>query len=63
MLVFMGIGGYILYQVQMKLDEANVLLGKSQQSIQALEDRLSATGTDVSLTLQSMQEQLGTNVS
>ena len=30
--------------------------------IQALEDRLSATGTDVSLTLQSMQEQLGTNV-
>ena len=62
MLVFMGIGGYILYQVQMKLDEANVLLGKSQQSIQALEDRLSATGTDVSLTLQSMQEQLGTNV-
>ena len=36
-----------------------MLLGKSQQSIQALEDRLSATGTDVSLTLQSMQEQLG----
>ena len=60
---FMGIGGYILHQVQMKLDESNVLLGKSQQSIQALEDRLSATGTDVSLTLQSMQEQLGTNVS
>ena len=63
MVVVMGVGGYILYQVQMKLDESNVLLGKSQRSIQELEDRLSATGTDVSLTLQSMQEQLGTNVS
>ena len=62
MLIFMGIGGYMLFQVQIKLDEANGLLGKSQQSIQALEERLSATGTDVSLTLKKMQDQQETNV-
>ena len=61
MVIVMGVGGYTLYEVQLKLDEANVLLGKGQDNIKALEDRLAATGTDVSKTLQDMQEQIKEN--
>ncbi len=61
--IMMAIGGYILYEVQGKLDQSNVLLKKGQDSVQKLEDRLSATGTDVSKTLQKMQSQMDTNVS
>jgi chromosome segregation ATPase len=61
MVIVMGVGGYTLYEVQLKLDEANVLLAKGQDNIKALEDRLAATGTDVSKTLQDMQEQIKEN--
>jgi len=47
MLLVMGFGGYVLFQVQTKLDEANRLLEKSQTSIGELESRLAATGSDV----------------
>ena len=57
----MGVGGYYLYEVQLKLNEANLLLVKGQDNIKALEDRLAATGTDVSKTLQDMQEQTKEN--
>jgi len=62
MVIVMGFGGYVLYEVQKKLVEANELLSKSQDSILELEGRLAATGTDVSKTLQEMQGQAETNV-
>ena len=61
--VMMGVGGFVLMEVQKKLDQSNVLLQKGQESVQQLEDRLSATGTDVSKTLQNLQAKMGTNVS
>ena len=61
--VMMGVGGFILIEVQKKLDQSNVLLQKGQESVQQLENRLSATGTDVSKTLQDMQVRMDTNVS
>jgi len=56
MLLVMGFGGYVLFQVQTKLD-------KSQASIGELESRLAATGTDVSKTFETMQAQSNTNMS
>jgi chromosome segregation ATPase len=61
--IMMGVGGFVLIEVQKKLDQSNVLLQKGQESVQQLEDRLSATGTDVSKTLQNMQGKMDTNVS
>lgn len=61
MAIVMGIGGYALYEVQQKLDQADILLTISQKSISDLNDRLAATGTDVSKTLQSMQVDIGDN--
>lgn len=61
--IMMGVGGFTLYEVQKKLDQSDVLLTKGQQSVQQLEDRLAATGTDVSTTLQNMQSQMDTNIS
>ena len=63
MLLVMGFGGYVLLQVQNKLNEANGLLSKSQASIGELEARLAATGSDVSKTFETMQEQSNTNLS
>ena len=57
MVIVMGFGGYVLYEVQKKLVEANALLSTGQESILELEGRLAATGTDVSKTLQEMQDQ------
>jgi methyl-accepting chemotaxis protein len=61
--LMMGLGGFVLIEVQKKLDQSNVLLQKGQESVQQLEDRLSATGTDVSKTLQNLQVKMDTNVS
>ena len=61
MVIMMGFGGYTLWEVQQKLDQANVLLAKGQENIQDLENRLAATGTDVSKTLQDMQGQIREN--
>lgn len=61
MAVIMGVGGYTIYEVQQKLNQANVLLEKGQENISALEARLAATGTDVSKTLQEMQGKIGDN--
>ena len=59
--IVMGVGGYALYEVQQKLDQADILLTISQKSISDLNDRLAATGTDVSKTLQSIQVDIGEN--
>jgi chromosome segregation ATPase len=61
--LMMGLGGFVLIEVQKKLEQSNVLLQKGQESVQQLEDRLSATGTDVSKTLQNLQVKMDTNVS
>ena len=61
MVIMMGYGGYILWEVQQKLVQANVLLAKGQENIQDLDNRLAATGTDVSKTLQDMQSQIREN--
>lgn len=63
MAIMMGVGGYTLFEVREKLDLANTLLAKGQQNIRDLEDRLAATGTDVSKTLQNVQSSLETNYS
>jgi len=63
MAIMMGIGGFTLYEVQKKLDRSNVLLSKGQENLQQLDNRLNASGTDVSKTFQSMQSQMKTNVS
>ena len=63
MLLMMGFGGYVLFQVQTKLDQANGLLATSQASIGELESRLAATGSDVSKTFETMQVQSNTNMS
>ena len=62
MAIMMGVGGFTLYEVQKKLDQSNVLLAKGQENVLELENRLAATGTDVSKTLQTMQAQMQTNV-
>lgn len=61
MAIMMGIGGYTLYEVQKKLEHANVLLAKGQQNVIELDRRLNATGTDVSKTLVSINSQLDVN--
>ncbi|MEM7363199.1 MAG: hypothetical protein AAF525_04200 [Pseudomonadota bacterium] len=63
MAIMMGIGGYTLWQVQQKLETANVLLARGQENVQALDERLAATGTDVSKTLRTMQDEIKTNFS
>jgi hypothetical protein len=63
MVVVMGFGGYVLFQVQQKLNEATVLLEKSQSGIIELEGRLAATGSDVSATFEKLQNQSNTNFS
>lgn len=61
--IVMGIGGYTLFEVQKKLDRSNELLAQGQVSIQELDGRLAATGTDVSKTLQDLKAQVSTNFS
>jgi biopolymer transport protein ExbB/TolQ len=63
MAIMMGVGGFALYEVQKKLDQSNELLAQGQKSIRDLDDRLAATGTDVSKTLQLMKAQQALNVS
>ena len=63
MVLVMGFGGYVLFQVQNKLDEANAQLVQSGASIDELESRLAATGSDVSKTFETMQAQSNKNVS
>ena len=53
----------MLFQVQNKLDEANAQLVQSGASIDELESRLAATGSDVSKTFETMQAQSNKNVS
>ena len=57
----MGIGGYTLYEVQKKLERANILLAKGHENVIELEKRLNATGTDVSKTLVSIKNRLDVN--
>ncbi|MDK1022903.1 MAG: hypothetical protein QGD92_01565 [Gammaproteobacteria bacterium] len=61
MAIVMGIGGYAVYEVQKKLERANILLAKGQENVIELEKRLNATGTDVSKTLMSINGQLEAN--
>ncbi len=61
MAIMMGIGGYTIYEVQVKLALSNKLLDQGQESIRQLEGRLAATGTDVSKTLQDLKAQVNTN--
>ncbi|MDA0787965.1 MAG: hypothetical protein O2780_00755 [Proteobacteria bacterium] len=61
MAIMMGVGGYTIYEVQRKLDEANVLLEQGRENIDKLEQRLAATGTDVSKTLVDVRAQIDKN--
>ena len=63
MAIMMGIGGYTLWQGQQKLETANALLARGQENVKALDERLAATGTDVSKTLRKMQDEIKTNFS
>lgn len=61
MAIMMGVGGYTIYEVQQKLNEANVLLEQGRENIEKLEQRLAATGTDVSKTLVDVKGQISKN--
>ena len=61
MAIMMGIGGYTIYEVQEKLAQSNELLDQGQENIRQLENRLAATGTDVSKTLLDLKAQVNTN--
>ncbi len=63
MAIMMGVGGFSLYEVQKKLEQSNILLARGQENINELDNRLAATGTDVSKTLQMMQSKIETNFS
>tara|TARA_R110002072_G_scaffold89232_3_gene199836 strand:+ start:14766 stop:15491 length:726 start_codon:yes stop_codon:yes gene_type:complete len=63
MAVFLGIGGYTLYEVQQRLDRSNELLDQANKGVRDLEARLAATGTDVSKELQTLKAQQATNFS
>ncbi len=63
MAIMMGVGGFTLFEVRQKLDQANQVLTQGQKNIRDLEDRLAATGTDVSKTLQVIQSKQETSFS
>ena len=63
MAVMLGIGGFTLFEVQQRLDQSNELLETTTRAIRDLEDRLAATGTDVSKELQTLKEKQTTNFS
>lgn len=63
MAVVLGIGGYTLYEVQQRLNQSNELLAQARSSVEDLEARLAATGTDVSKELQTIKEQQKLNFS
>ena len=63
MAIMMGVGGYTIFELQEKLTRSNELLAQGQDNIQQLDNRLAATGTDVSKTLQDIKSQVSTNFS
>lgn len=63
MAVVLGIGGYSIYEVQIRLDRSNELLETANRNVRDLEARLAATGMDVSKELQTLKEQQATNFS
>ena len=63
MAIMMSIGGYALWQVQQKLDQANKLLAKGQSDLHDVEGRLSQSGDTASKKFKEMESQINTNVS
>ena len=63
MAVTMGVGGYVLFEVQKRLERSNELLLQGRKNIEELDSRLAATGTDVSRTLEDLESQVKTNFS
>ena len=61
--VMMSVGGYTIYNLQERLTRSDELLEQGQENIRQLEDRLAATGTDVSKTFQDLKAQVETNFS
>ena len=62
MAIMMAIGGFTLWQVQQKLDQANKLLDKGQHDTRDLEERLSESGDTASKKFKEMDAQIKTNV-
>ena len=61
MAIVMGVGGFTLYEVQQKLDQSNRINAKTEGLVRSLEERLRATGVDVSKTLIDLQSQQAVN--
>jgi chromosome segregation ATPase len=61
MAIMMGVGGFVLYEVQERLERSNKLLEQGQENTRQLDSKLAATGTDVSKTLVNLQAQVNTN--
>ena len=59
----MGVGGFVLYEVQQNLALSNQLLNQGQNNIRELDTRLSETGTDVLKTTQDLSDQVKLNFS
>ena len=63
MAIIMGVGGFVLYEVQQNLALSNQLLNQGQNNIRELDTRLSETGTDVLKTTQDLSDQVKLNFS
>ena len=63
MAIIMGVGGFVLYEVQLKLEEANQLLAEGQKADKDLADNIAATGTGVDRTLQVLKGKIDVNES
>ena len=61
MAIIMGVGGFVLYEVQQNLALSNQLLDQGQNNIRDLDTRLSETGTDVLKTTQDLSDQVKLN--
>lgn len=63
MAIMMGVGGFVLYEVQQNLAISNQLLNQGQNNIRDLNTRISETGTDVLKTTQDLSDQVKLNFS
>ncbi len=61
MAIMMGIGGFALYEVQLKLEQANALLAEGRRTDADFAVNLTATSSDVNKGLQVLKAQLDVN--
>ena len=61
MAIMMGVGGFTLFELQQSLDHFDELNAKTEELVRSLDERLRATGVDVSETLIDLGSQQNVN--